>query len=104
MLSEGKVAEIDLGTSIPIGLCCLGIPRTTAFAAATEGWLMIIRIPLFPIEFEFIARRRTRPFRIRLRTLLIVTAVVAVIIYLFLPLSPADRRLRAIYEHLVCMS
>ena len=61
---------------------------------------MIIRIPFFPIEFEFIARRRTGPFRIRLRTLLIATAVVAVIIYLFLPLSPADRRLRAIYEHL----
>jgi hypothetical protein len=61
---------------------------------------MLIRFPLLPIEFEFIARRRTGPFRFRVRTLLIATSLAAVITYLFLPLSAADRRLMAIYEYL----
>jgi hypothetical protein len=59
-----------------------------------------IPIPLLAVEFDFIARRRTEPFRFRLRTLLIATAVIAAIIYLLLPLSEADRRRMAIYEHL----
>jgi len=76
------------------------IQKNTIFDAIMAWWIMTIRIPLLPIEFEFIARRRTEPFRFRVRTLLIATAVTAVITYLLLPLSAADCRLMAIYEHL----
>ena len=61
---------------------------------------MKIGIPLVPIEFEIIARRRTEPIRFRVRTLMIVVALVAFVVYLLLPLSAADQRLMAIYEQL----
>jgi hypothetical protein len=61
---------------------------------------MTIRIPFVPIEFEITARRRTGPFRVRVRTLLIAVAVVAVLVYLLLPFSAADRELMARYEQL----
>jgi len=61
---------------------------------------MRITIPLVPIEFEIIARRRTEPIRFRVRTLMIAVALVAIVVYLLLPLSAADRRLMAIYEEL----
>jgi hypothetical protein len=56
--------------------------------------------PFVPLEMEIVARRRTEPFRFRVRTLLILIAVVAVVFYFSLPLSAADRRLMAIYETL----
>ena len=61
---------------------------------------MKVTLPLIPIEIDITARRRTEPFRCRIRTLLIAIPVVAILIYLFLPLSAADRRLMAIYETL----
>jgi hypothetical protein len=61
---------------------------------------MKINLPLVPIEFEITARRRTEPFRFRVRTLMIVVMITAVVVYLHLPLSPADRRLMAIYDQL----
>ncbi len=62
--------------------------------------LMTIRIPFVPIEFEISARRRTAPFRVRVRTLMITVAVVAVIVYLSLPFSAADQQLMTRYEQL----
>lgn len=61
---------------------------------------MKISFPLVPIELEITARRRTEPFRFRVRTLMIAVAVVATVVYLFRPLSAADQRLMAIYEQL----
>ncbi len=61
---------------------------------------MTIRIPFVPIEFEISARRRTAPFRVRVRTLMITVAVVAVIVYLSLPFSAADQQLMTRYEQL----
>jgi len=61
---------------------------------------MRIQIPLMPIEFEITARRRTEPIRFRVRTLMIAVGLVAVVVYLLLPLSEADRRLMARYEQL----
>jgi hypothetical protein len=61
---------------------------------------MKIRIPLVPIEFEMTARRRTEPIRFRVRTLMIVVALVALVVYLMLPLSAADQRLMDLYEQL----
>ncbi len=61
---------------------------------------MKIRIPLVPIEFEITARKRTEPIRFRVRTLMIVVAVVALVVYLLLPLTAADQRLMAMYEQL----
>ena len=61
---------------------------------------MRISFPLLPIELEIKARRRTEPFRFRLRTLMITVAVTAFVAYLLLPLSVADQRLMAIYEQL----
>jgi hypothetical protein len=61
---------------------------------------MTIRIPFVPIEFEITARRRTGPFRVRVRTLLLTVALLAVVLYLLLPFSPTDRRLMATYEQL----
>ena len=61
---------------------------------------MKIRIPLVPIEFEITVRRRTEPIRFRVRTLMIVVALVALAVYLLLPLSAADQRLMAMYEQL----
>ena len=59
---------------------------------------MRIAIPIVPIELEITARRRVTPYRIRVRTLLIIVAAVAVIVYLCLPFSTADRELMARYE------
>jgi hypothetical protein len=61
---------------------------------------MKIGFPLLPIEFEIKARRRTEPFRFRVRTLMITVAVTAFVAYRLLPLSAADQRLMAIYERL----
>jgi hypothetical protein len=61
---------------------------------------MKLTLPFIPIEIDVTARRRTEPFRCRVRTLLIAIAVVAILFYLFLPLSAADRRLMAIFETL----
>ncbi len=61
---------------------------------------MRISFPLVPIEFEINARRRTEPFRFRVRTLMITVAVTALTVYRLLPLSAADQRLMAIYEQL----
>jgi hypothetical protein len=61
---------------------------------------MKIAIPFLPIEIEITARRRTRPFRIRVRTLLIMVAIVAFTVYLLLPFSAADRDLMARYERI----
>jgi hypothetical protein len=57
-----------------------------------------INFPFIPIELEIKARRRTKPLRFRVRTLMITVAVIATIVYLLLPLSAADQRLMAIYE------
>jgi hypothetical protein len=62
--------------------------------------MMKINFPLVPIEFEIEARRRTEPFRFRVRTLMIAVAMAAIVAYLLLPLSAADQRLMAIYEQL----
>jgi hypothetical protein len=59
---------------------------------------MRLGIPFVPIELEIAVRRRTRPFQIRVRTLLLSVAVVAITVYLVLPFSPADERLMARYE------
>ena len=59
---------------------------------------MKLTFPLVPIEIEITARRRTEPFRFRVRTLLIIVAVVAVIMYLLRPFSAHDQRLMALYE------
>jgi len=75
-----------------------GASRTTP--EAVDLLSMKIRIPVVPIELEITARRRTEPFRFRVRTLLFAVAVMAIIIYLSLPYSPADRRLMAMYERL----
>ena len=61
---------------------------------------MKLTLPFVPIEIDITPRRRTQPFRGRIRTLLIAISVVAILIYLFLPLSAADRPLMAIYETL----
>jgi hypothetical protein len=61
---------------------------------------MRIRIPLVPIEFEITARRRTGPIRFRVRTLMIAVALLAVVVYLLLPLSAADQQLMDVYEKL----
>jgi len=61
---------------------------------------MRIKIPLVPIEFEITARRRTEPIRFRVRTLMIAVALVALVVYLLLPLSAADQRLMDLYEQL----
>ena len=61
---------------------------------------MRIKFPLVPIEFEIKSWRRTEPLRFRVRTLMIMVAVMAMVAYLLLPLSAADQRLMAIYEHL----
>jgi hypothetical protein len=61
---------------------------------------MRIAFPFVPTEFEIKARRRTEPFRFRVRTLMITVAMVAIVVYLRLPLSAADQRLMAIYEQL----
>ncbi len=61
---------------------------------------MKISFPLIPFELAITARRRTEPFRFRVRTLMITVAIVAAIVYLLLPLSAADQRLMANYEKL----
>ena len=59
---------------------------------------MRIPIPFVRYEVEIIARRRTEPIRMRVRTLMMVTAITAVMVYLNLPLSSADCKLMATYE------
>jgi hypothetical protein len=61
---------------------------------------MKISFPLVPIEFEIKARRRAEPIRFRVRTLMITVALMAIVVYLLLPLSAADQRLMASYEQL----
>jgi hypothetical protein len=61
---------------------------------------MKLTLPLVPIELEISVRRRTAPFRIRVRSLMLIVAIVATIIYVNLPLSAADQRLMATYEQL----
>ena len=61
---------------------------------------MRITFPFVPIELEIKVRRRTEPVRYRVRTLMITTAVIALFVYLLLPLSAADQRLMAVYERL----
>ncbi len=61
---------------------------------------MKIHLPIIPIVFEITARRRTEPFRFRMRPFMAAVGLVALIVYLFLPLSAADQRLMAAYEQL----
>ncbi len=61
---------------------------------------MVIRIPLIPVEFEIVARRRTEPIPFGVRTLMIMVALAAMVVYLLLPMSAADQRLMADYEQL----
>jgi hypothetical protein len=65
-----------------------------------EWWAMKIAFPFLRCELEIVLRRRTEPIRIRIRTLMVATAIVAVIVYLLMPLSAADHRLMAVYEQL----
>jgi hypothetical protein len=65
-----------------------------------DWWAMKIPIPFVRCEIEIVVRRRTEPIRFRVRTLMIATALAALIVYLMLPLSAADRRLMATYEQL----
>ena len=65
-----------------------------------ESWTMKIPIPLIRYEVEITARRRTEPFRVRMKTMMIAVLIAAVVIYALKPLSAADRRLMAIYEQL----
>jgi hypothetical protein len=50
---------------------------------------MRISFPVVPIEIEINARRRTEPIRFRVRTLMITVALMAIVVYLLLPLSAA---------------
>ena len=68
--------------------------------SANGAVAMRIIFPLVPSELEISARKRTQPFRFGVRSLMITVAVVAIVVYLLLPLSAADRRLMANYERL----